>query len=70
MTGRGLNEDDRKYIAKLVAQHRSSEFVRDAVTNRVRGRNWSYPKNVQFLGWLRERGYDMTAERLSDYLDS
>jgi hypothetical protein len=69
MPGMGLNQDDRNYVAMLVHEHRSSEAVRDAVTHRVRGKNWSYQENVRFLGWLRGKGYDMTAERLAEHLE-
>ena len=70
MQAMGLNQNDRKYVAMLVDQHRSSEFVRDAVTHRVRGSNWDRDQNLKFLCWLRDKGYDRTAERLAEYLDA
>ncbi len=64
----GLNAKDRMYVAKLVEQHQPSEYVREAMTYRLRESDWDYGKNLKFLGWLRAHGYHGTADRLQRVL--
>jgi len=69
MSAKGLDEAGRNYIAGLVERGNSGDYVRDAVTHRVRSNDWDYHKNLRFLDWLRSKGYDRTAELLARYMD-
>jgi hypothetical protein len=61
----GLNAGDRQYVATLVLHHQPSEYVREAMSDRLRENDWSREKNIKFLGWLRAKGYHGTADRLA-----
>lgn len=69
MAGKGLDEASRNYIAKLIHDGESGEYVRKAITSRVRSTDWDYNKNLTFLGWLRQKGWNDTAEHLARLMD-
>lgn len=69
MAGKGLDESGRKYIADLIRNKSSGEYVRQAITTRVRSTDWDRQKNLAFLDWLRREGWNDTAEYLAKYID-
>ena len=69
MAGKGLDEASRNYIAKLIHDGESGEYVRNAITSRVRSSDWDFQKNLAFWDWLRRQGWNDTAEHLAKYVD-
>jgi hypothetical protein len=66
---KGLDEESRNHIAKLVSNNAQGSAVREAIRLRVRSTNFDYGKNIEFLDWLRRKEYGQSADYLVRLLE-
>jgi hypothetical protein len=66
---RGLDEQGREHIRRLINGGASGDAVRKAIAVRVRSTDWDYRKNLELLDWMRRRSWNETAEYLARYLE-